>query len=135
MTNIHRRTLLKSSIPALTGSIALGAVVEATPIQQLYKLWVKANTEYMRLVDELLAQLSMEQEAGITSGQSARVREQEIVDPAYSALNRIEEDIMAQPVTEPGDLAIKVAVALRAEGAYDDEYYRILKDDAGRMLA
>lgn len=135
MTNIHRRTLLKSSIPALTGSISLGAVADATPIQQLYQRWGKAEAEYKRIADEFDALLSRERETGTASGQSTSAREQEIVEPAYDALVRIENDIMAQAIAEPCDLAIKVVIALRVEGAHDDEQYRILKHDAGRILA
>lgn len=135
MTTIHRRTLLKSSIPVLTGSIALGAVAKATPIQQLYKLWAKANDEYERIADDFDAMLAHERETGAVYERSVSDREHEIVDPAYDAMVRIENDIMAQPITEPRDLAIKVIIALRVEGLCDDSRDCALKADAMNLLA
>ncbi len=134
---IHRRTLLKSSIPALAGSIALGAVVEAaTPIQQLYTQWQDAAAKYERLADEGEARLNADRSAGNPdASKNDREHEARFVTPAYSAMVALEDQIMKQPVEAAYDLAIKVIIALRVEDAHDTDQYRRLHSDAVGLLA
>lgn len=134
---IHRRTLLKSSIPALAGSIALGAVADSstTPIQRLYTRWQSANAEYERLADEGEARLNADRAAGNPdASQNDREHEARYVTPAYSAMVELEAQIMTQPVDSAHDLAIKVIIALRVEDAHDADQYRRLHSDAVGLL-
>lgn len=134
---IHRRTLIKSSIPALAGSIALGAVADgATPIQQLYKQWQGASAKYERLADVGEARLNADRAAGNPdANQNDREHEARFVTPAYSAIVELEAQIMMQPVESAHDLAIKVIIALRVEDAHDADQYRRLHSDAVGLLA
>lgn len=110
---LNRRTLLKSSIPTRVGSVALGSTMEATAIEQLFTRWEKAQAEYERLADELDEMLDHEKEAGISNGQSVREREEQVVDPAYTAMSNIEDEIMNEPIEGPRDLPMKVVITLR----------------------
>ncbi len=126
---IHRRTLLKSSLPALAGSMALGAVMDITAIEQLYSRWEEASAKYKRATAELDALLSRDAETSVV-GQF----ESEVVDPAYAAVASLEDEIIALRVKGPRDLAIKVVIALHVEGVHDLNQCRRLHADASGLL-
>ncbi len=115
---------------------ALAAVKEATPIERMFARWEKANAEYNRLADEGEALLAADRAAGSAdANKNDRDHERMYVDPAYLAMVEIEAQIMEQPIQGPRDLAVKVVIALRVEGAHDDEQYRTLNTDALRLLS
>ncbi len=140
MTNIHRRALLKSSLPALAGAIATGAVANElvdteTPVQRLYAEWAKLGNRYGDLIDEndaLLVRLKAEGNPdafGLSEDHS-----NQFIEPLCTEFLAIEDKIMEIPAQDFKDLAIKARISARQDGVIDDRFNGLIREDAERLL-
>ncbi len=139
---IHRRTMLKSSLPLLAGTIATGAVASnlldsnpATPIQRLYATWVDLGNRYGNAIDEnhavekrLLAENHPDRYGLIEDYYK------KCVDPLCVEFMALEDKMMEIPSEDFKDLAIKGRISARSDGAIDDNHHRLIRADADRLL-
>lgn len=140
MTQVHRRTLLKSSVPVLMGAIATGAIAselagKETKIQSLYVNWEKFGNRYGNLISEsdaLFARLTAEGNPDAEALTDEHYSK--FVDPACDDFLRVEVRIMRTPAQDFKDLAIKARISARVDGTIDDEYNRLIREDAERLL-
>lgn len=137
---IHRRTLLKSSIPVLAGAIATGAVASEladteTPIQLLFADWIKLGNRYGNLIDENDALLDrLKAEGNPDAFGLSEDHYKEYVEPVCLEFVALENRLMEIPSEDFKDLAIKGRISARTEGAIDDNHHRLIREDADRLL-
>ncbi|WP_299891878.1 hypothetical protein [uncultured Ruegeria sp.] len=129
---IHRRTMLKSSLPLLAGAIATGAAAGEllddngqTPIQSLYTAWADLGNRYGNALDENDA---------LPDHRHADDHYKECVEPICDEFLALEHKMMELPSQDFKDLAIKARISARTDGVIDDNHNRLIRADADRIL-
>ncbi|WP_120632193.1 hypothetical protein [Ruegeria sp. EL01] len=139
---IHRRTLLKSSVPVLTGAVATGALSGEildpegeTPIQRLFAEWNTLYKEYDRLSDQAEAILNAEKAADNPNAFGVfEDHDQSVVEPVREQVYSLEGQILDQPASDLRDLAMKTCVLTNVSGLIDYDAEEALQADSRRLL-
>ncbi|WP_299986621.1 hypothetical protein [uncultured Ruegeria sp.] len=139
---IHRRTLMKSSLPVLGAAIATGALASGmldsateTPIQILYREWVDLGNRYGNAIDENNAlEVRLEAEGNEDASGLTENHYSKCVEPLCLEFAALENKLMDIPSQDFKDLAIKARISARVDGVIDDEFNRLIRRDADRLL-